>query len=139
MKITTEHLTELFREYNKLYFGWELPLPAFGLLTSYRTCGYFSCNKIVGRRRLQKARIDISCRFDWTESDLRDVMVHEMIHYYLAYKHIDNEITHGEAFRQMSTDLNTRFGLNIAERVDCSHMKAAPDASHFLFFLAKFI
>ena len=137
MEITIEHLTNLFCEYNQLYFNKELPMPQFGLLKSYRTCGYFSCNKIIGRRRLKKPRIDISCRFDWNENDLKNVMVHEMIHYYLAYKHIDNELTHGEAFKQMSEDFNKRFGLNITERVDCSRYNPSSNASRLMFQLYK--
>ena len=139
MEITIEHLINIFREYNQQYFFNELPLPKFGLLKSYYTCGYFSCKKIIGRRRLQNAKIEISCRFDWNEYDLRNVMVHEMIHYYLAYKHIDNELTHGEAFMQMSEDFNKRFSLNITKRVDCSHFLPSSNASRLSFFLAKLI
>lgn len=123
MEITETIIEQKFREYNLMYFDRELPLPQFGLLKSYRTCGYFSCNKIVGRRRLKKPRIELSCRFDWEENDFRNVLVHEMIHYYLAYKHIDNEITHGEAFLKMSEGFNRKYGLNITERVDCSRFK----------------
>lgn len=139
MEITTEYLTEIFREYNKLYFNGELPLPQFRLLKSYRTLGFFSCKKIIGRRRLKGTTIEISCRFDWDESVLRDVMVHEMIHYYLAFKHIDNQITHGEAFMQMSEDFNKRFGLNITVEVDNSKSKPSSSASRLAFLFAKYI
>ena len=139
MEITTEYLAEIFREYNKQYFDDELPLPRFALLKSYRTLGFFSCKKIIGRRQLKGARIDISCRFDWDEGTLRNVMVHEMIHYYLAFKHIDNEITHGEAFLQMSDDYNKRFGLNITVEVDNSKSKLASSASRLAFLFAKYI
>ena len=128
-------MEQKFREYNHLYFHGDLPLPQFGLLKSYRTCGYFSCDKIVGRRKLKKPRIEISCYFDWEENDLRNVMVHEMIHYYLAYKHID----HGEAFKKMSEDLNQQYGLNIAEKVDCWMFKPSAKASRLLFFMFRYL
>ena len=139
MEMTETLIRQKFRDYNALYFNGELPLPQFGLLKSYRTCGYFSCNKIIGRRRLKRPKIEISCRFDWEESSFQDVMVHEMIHYYLAYKHIDHELTHGEAFQTMSQDLNRRFGLHIAEKVDCSQFKPSSTASVFLFTLYTYL
>ena len=139
MEMTETLIEQKFREYNHLYFNGELPLPQFGLLKSYLTCGYFSCNKIIGRRKLKKPRIEISCYFDWEEDDLRNVMVHEMIHYYLAYKHIDTLITHGEAFQKMSEDVNRQYGLNIAEKVDCSMFKPSAKASRLLFFVFRYL
>ena len=132
MEITETFIGQKFREYNIIYFDRELPLPQFGLLKSYRTSGYFSCNKIVGKRRLKKTKIEISCRFDWEENDFRNVLVHEMIHYYLAYKHIDNEITHGEAFQKMSEDFNMKYGLNITVRIDNSQFKSLEEIALYL-------
>jgi hypothetical protein len=139
MEITEKILEQKFREYNLLYFQSDLPLPRFGLLKSYSICGYFSCAKITGRRRLKRQKIEMSCRFDWGENDFRDVLVHEMIHYYLAYKHIDNGLTHGEAFQKMSQDFNQNFGLHITEKVDCSQFKPSPNASRFMFYMFKYL
>lgn len=139
MEMTEILIEQKFREYNHLYFNGELPLPQFGLLRSYRTCGYFSCNKIIGRRKLKRPRIEISCYFDLEEDDLRNIMVHEMIHYYLAYKHIDIHITHGEAFLKMSEDFNRQYRLNITEKVDCSMFKPSAKASRLLFYMFRYL
>ena len=81
----------------------------------------------------------MSCYFDWKDDDLRNVMVHEMIHYYLAHKHIDIHITHGGAFQKMSKDFNQQYGLNIAEKVDCSMFKPSAKASRLLFFMFRYL
>lgn len=137
MEITIGILVRKFREYNQLYFNNELPQPRFGLLKSYRTCGYFSCKKIIGKRRLQGQRLDISVYYDWDENELKSVIVHEMIHYYLAYKHIDNEVTHGEAFHEMAKHYNEKYGLKVSSEVDCSSFKKSKNAPILSWFLVN--
>ena len=109
MEITVDIVREKFKEYNKKFFNNELIMPEIRLLKSYLTCGYFSCKKIIGKRRLRGQRLEISCYYDWNENDLKNVIIHEMIHYYLAYKHIDNELSHGDAFIKMSKEFNEKF------------------------------
>lgn len=137
MEITTKDIEERFRRYNKDYFAGELPTPRFGLIESYTTCGYFSCSRIVGRRRLRGQLIEISSYYDWEEDELRDVIVHEMIHYYLAYKHIDNTISHGDAFREMADEFNSTYGLNIREKVDCTKFRKTKNAPKIKWFLTQ--
>ena len=135
MEITIEMIWQKFREYNRLYFNRELPMPLVQLLKSYRICGQFSCSKIIGRRRLRGQLIKISCYYNWQEDALRDVLVHEMIHYYLAYKHIDNDITHSEDFQKMAEELNSKYGLNVTEKVDGTGFKRAPSAPKLSYYL----
>ena len=141
MIVTEEIIADKFAEYNKLYYDYELPTPDFGLLNSYRMCGQFSCNKIIGKRYLRKPKIEVSVYYDWKEEDLRNIIVHEMIHYYLAYKHIDNYITHGEAFCTMAQEFNDKYGLNITVRIDTLNFKRNPQAPiiscFFHIFLVK--
>ena len=81
MEITVDIVREKFKEYNKKFFNNELIMPEIRLLKSYLTCGYFSCKKIIGKRRLRGQRLEISCYYDWNENDLKNVIIHEMIHY----------------------------------------------------------
>ena len=136
MEITIEMIWQKFREYNCLYFNRELPMPLVQLLKSYRLCGQFSCRKIIGRRRVRGQLLEISCYYDWEEDALRDVIVHEMIHYYLAYKHIDNYLTHGEEFLKMAEELNSKYGLNVTVKIDTSKFKRAPSAPKLSYYLA---
>ncbi len=136
MEITTEIIVEKFRAYNRLYFNRELPMPQIRLLKSYRTCGYFSCKKIIGRRMLRGQRLEISCYYDWQEDALRDVIVHEMIHYYLAVKHIDNDLTHGEEFLKMAKEMNSRHGMNVSVKIDTTGFKRASSAPKLGYYLS---
>lgn len=135
MELTIQYLTEKFREYNKLYFDTHLPTPNFKLMKSYRTAGLFSCDKIIGKRRLKHQCIEISCYYDWTEEKLRDILVHEMVHYYLAYKHIDNELSHGEEFIKMCEDMNKKYGLNLSVIIDMTNVKRNKKAPRLSWFL----
>ena len=138
MIITEEIIADKFEEYNKTYFNYELPTPRFGLLKSYRTCGYFSCKKEKGKRRVKQQQIDISVYYDWDEKDLRDIIVHEMVHYYLRYNHIDDNVSHGEAFHAMAKEMNEKYGLNITERVNTLNFKRAPNAPKISWFFAHY-
>lgn len=137
MEVTEQIIEQKFREYNEEYFNSELPLPRFGLLKSYTTCGYFSCNKIVGRRRLRGQRLDISVYYDWEEEALKNVIIHEMIHYFLAHKHIDNGLTHGDAFKEMSCKFNREHSLNISEKVDCRGFRKTKNAPRISWFFTQ--
>lgn len=135
MELTIPLLKNKFKTYNKLYFNNELPTPKFKLIKSYRTLGYFSCKKIIGKRKLKGQMLEMSSYYDWNENDLRDVLIHEMIHYYLGYKHIDNNLTHGKDFLNMANDFNQKYQMNISERIDISKfhkLKNAPKISWFL-------
>ncbi len=48
-----------------------------------------------------------------TERQACNVLLHEMIHYYIAYHGLKSERPHGVAFRSMANALNTKYGWNI--------------------------
>ena len=137
MEITEQIVENKFREFNKQYFNDELPLPKFGLLKSYTTCGYFSCKKIIGKRKLRGQKLEISVYYDWEEDALKNVIIHEMIHYYLAHKHIDNELTHGDAFKSMAEEFNQKYGLNISKKINCNGFKKTKNAPRIKWFLTQ--
>ena len=136
MEITTEIITPKFKEYDRLYFNRELPMPRIQLLKSFRILGYFSCNKIIDRRRPKGLCLEISCYYDWLEDALRDAIVHEMIHNYLAYKNIDNNLTHGEEFQKMAQEMNDKYGLNVTVKVDTTNFKRTPSAPKLGYYLS---
>ena len=61
--------------------------------------------------------------YDYTEKQFRDVMVHEMIHYYLYYTGEDVKVKHSKAFKRKANEMNRAYGLNISQYVDISSMK----------------
>lgn len=114
MEITVEILEEKFDEYNELYFGGRLWWPdEFRLHKSFRCFGWFSCNKHSPGSRLRNVKISISMYYDWTEEHLRNVLVHEMLHYKIeSSRNIDKD-PHGPRFLKEAAEMNEKYGLNI--------------------------
>jgi len=119
----------LFNEYNKKCFRGELPRPMLNLVHDKKTLGRFTCDFYDDE--MENPQIDISDSYEYTEDRLRDVLVHEMIHYYLAYTQQDVYLTHGKKFKVMANYINTNFGMNITETVDVSDMNRVKHGNWF--------
>ena len=125
-------MPHMFWECNRLYFDHQLRTPKFGLMHSYRTLGKFAL------------AILMSDYFDFDEETFRNIMVHEMIHYYLylndpsecsAFSHFlrlfgFKSSDHGPEFMAMAQKLNEQYGLNITVTYDASSIPLAPNAPH---------
>lgn len=83
MRICESQIRCLFRQYNEDYFGSLLPMPFFKIRHSVNTLGYFSYmpDEVFGTTET----LEISDFYEYTPNQLRDIIVHEMIHYYLYY------------------------------------------------------
>ncbi len=140
MEITVDILEEKFEEYDKLYFRGRLLWPhEFYLLKSFRVYGRFSCRKHRPGSRLRNVRIGISMYYDWTEEQLRDVLVHEMLHYKLERSKNTEKKEHGPLFLKAAAELNEKYGLNITGKGIIPGLKvssAAPKRSLARFFWA---
>ena len=125
---------------NMEYFEGKLLFPQFELLHSYRTCGYFQYTKGGWfDKTLYDPTISITDYFDFTEKQFRDIMVHEMIHYYLAYFGIDRRCSHGKKFKEMAERLNKTYHLNITKRLDISQYKRRKGTPLLSYWLAQII
>ena len=116
----------LFREYNEAYFCNVLLMPYVKIRHSVRTLGYFSYwpDALSGTTET----IEISDFYDYTPNQLRDIVVHEMIHYYLCYTGEDVRVTHGKAFKRMASQLNRVYGLHVTPTIDLTKMKPRRNA-----------
>ena len=137
-------MPQMFWECNRLYFDQQLQTPKFGLLHTYRNLGKFEyCwgeKKMPVKKRYMA--ILMSDYFDFDEETFRNIMVHEMIHYYLylnnphessAFRHflrlfsfMDN--SHGPEFMAMAQKFNEQYGLNITVTYDASSIPLSPNA-----------
>ena len=129
MEITTDIIEEKFEEYNKLYFGSRLLWPdEFYLLESFRVYGQFSCSHHSPGSRLRNVKIGISMYYDWTEEQLRDVLVHEMLHYKLERSKNAEKKMHGPRFLKAAAEMNEKYGLNIQVHPTLRGLKVSPNA-----------
>ncbi len=117
-----------FTKYNNEYFGGVLPYPEFVIGHGYFTMGHFTC-LLDEYDEPYNQKIEISDRFDYTESQLRDIIVHEMIHYYLVWTKEDLHANHGKAFKRKAKELNEKYGLNITPRINTENYKVKPSFS----------
>ena len=120
MKITTDVLAEYFQQFNRDYFGDGLPLPRLVLSHSRTRLGSFSCkSKMTWRgRKLTDLTIRISTYYNMTEWQMQNVLLHEMIHYSIAYTGLKDTSAHGVVFRGMMDNLNRKYGWEITVMQD---------------------
>ena len=132
------NLAEAFDRYNMTYFEGKLPIPMFNLLHSFRTCGYFQYTKGGWfDKTLYDPTISITDYYDFTEKQFKDIMCHEMIHYYLAYFGIDRRCRHGKKFKEMAERLNKIYGLHIEKVLDISKYKRRKGTPALSYWFAK--
>ena len=104
---TTPNIAKMFVELNAEYFNSEIPsIPVIWNSRMTTTAGYcrykreFCGNKIP-------TRIDLSLKLfksnDFPEDEIRETLIHEMVHAYLLHKH--NESGHGWRFQAMMTEI----------------------------------
>jgi len=125
----------MFRQYNDDYFDGMLPMPEIEIIHSFKYFGYFYSD--IYNNTTVNPVIQISDSWDYEEYQLRNIMVHEMIHYYLAYVGRDTVGSHGNEFCRMSTELNRRYGLNITERINTDEYSRREGTSTFMYLLSK--
>ena len=116
MTATLPFVSDCFERFNKLCFDGALPPIPISLGRSKSTLGQIRYRKVPRAFRqpaLTDFRMIISTRFDLPEEELEDVIIHEMIHYYIGWKNLRDTSTHGKVFREMMEGINSRFGRHI--------------------------
>lgn len=109
-------MREQFERFNRDYFGGGLPLPRLELSRARTRLGTFSCKH---RRRLLRTElydftIRLSTYYPQTEREYQNTLLHEMIHYSIAYTRLKDTSPHGIVFRGMMDNLNRRYGWEIS-------------------------
>ena len=75
--------------------------------------------------------------YDFTPKQFEDILVHEMIHYYLAYFGLDKRCRHGREFKKMANRLNQTYGLNVTKLLDLSKYKRRKGTPMISYWLAQ--
>ena len=118
MQITLNFITSRFEEYNHLMFGGVLPpLPIKlgrartrlgSLCYSYKR-GWLG----LGKKEIYNLHMRFSTYYDLSQEMWEDIIIHEMIHYYLITTKQQDRTPHGPNFRRMMREINQKFGRNI--------------------------
>lgn len=116
MDFTKEDLKAKFKAFNKMYFNSELRMPSgFTIQKMNLAAGIISISKKA------HVTITISKCFDYNEETLNEVLIHEMIHYYLFVKGSKNAFKHKKEFVEQCDRLLRDFGLHI--HTNAKHIK----------------
>ena len=138
MVVDLNIISLFFYQCNYMYFGNELPVPKFGILHSYVTCGYFSYRKIGWfNKNIYSPTILITDYYDFTMDQMEELMCHEMIHYYLAYTGKDRNCRHGKEFKKMAKMFKINYKKNITVHVDISLYKRRKGTPFLSYWFVK--
>ena len=128
---TVDYIREHFELFNRMMFGGALPVPPIHLTNARTYMGMLTYKRRVGlfgKKHYSDFALRISRRFDYIEQELQDTLIHEMIHYYIAYRGLRDSSAHGELFRQMMNDINARYG----RRITVSHRSSREERMQLL-------
>lgn len=108
MTITADKLRNLYIKYNEKYFDGLLLMPKISTYTGVNSMGTFSVKTWKSRKQEE---ISIARNYKLTEEELRDLLLHEMIHQYVYEKY--GKMNHGRHFKKKMNKLNQTYGLDI--------------------------
>lgn len=115
MTLDIQTLHKWFDHFNHLCFNGELPEPRLMLSKSRTQLGSMTYRRqsrcVISS--VSTYTIRVSTYYDCPEEQLQDVLLHEMIHYYISLNHLRDTSSHGILFCQMMNDINQKFHRHI--------------------------
>lgn len=123
--LTTDWMKENFKQFNRDYFDSSLPIPRLSISHSRTQLGCMACKRRGrwGKMTAYDYSIHLSDYYKMDEKEYQNVLLHEMIHYYLAFKGIKDTSPHGGKFREMMTFFNGKHHWNIRVSTRASHLE----------------
>ena len=114
-ELTTDYLQQAFEHYNALIFEGKLPVPKLKWSRAKTRLGQMACKRKIswGRTKFYDYTISVSNYYKLTTEEIDDVLIHEMIHYSIAYTGLKDTSAHGIVFRGMMDKINRTFGRHI--------------------------
>ena len=119
MQINTEWIAVNFDRFNKDYFGGRLTPPKFSVNNARTRLGSmaFKWKRSLFKRETYDYVIRLSNYYDIPEVEFQNVLLHEMIHYYIAVNHFKDDSVHGTMFRSIAQRINKQ-GWHVVVRTD---------------------
>lgn len=117
MQIDLLWLHRQFDRFNSQYFAGKLPTPRLSTGHSRTQLGSMTCKRKSNTGEYYDFTIRLSNYYDQSEHSFQSVLLHEMIHYYIAHKGIKDSSPHGVVFRKMMNLLNRDgWGINVSAK-----------------------
>ena len=117
MTPTIEYLEERFDTFNRMCFDGALPRIPIKLSRARTFVGRLIYRPVRDWRGRVVRREDfvlrISTYFDLPEAEIEDTLIHEMIHYWIAWKGIKDTSSHGKEFRRIMKEINALHGRHL--------------------------
>ncbi|MBR3454674.1 MAG: SprT-like domain-containing protein [Bacteroidaceae bacterium] len=116
MKFSHPYAIRKFNHFNQLCFDGKLPPLTIEMCDSKSylgQCTYKIRKKADGTQEKYNFRIRLSLRADLPEDELDDILIHEMIHYYINVNNFKDTAPHGILFRQKMELINNIYGRHI--------------------------
>lgn len=116
MKFNHPFAVRTFNHFNKLCFGGKLPPVPIEMSNARRSLGQCVYRIVAlpgGKKQKTDFRIRLSQVVDLPQQELEDIVIHEMIHYYIDVNQYTDTSAHGVLFKDLMNRINTTFGRNI--------------------------
>jgi len=116
VRITLNYLAQQFKHFNRLCFDGKLVMPELQISHAHTTAGQvrYKVKRLPdGTKKKYDIKLCISDAYDYAEEQLQDIIIHEMIHYYIDANGLTDTSPHGEIFCTMMDDINARHGRHI--------------------------
>ena len=116
MTVDLTYIENKFAAYNALIFGGQLPVPRFRLCrvkTYLGKCAYQRRKPFFGKEEFYNFELRFNCRMDLPAEEWDDIIIHEMIHYYIGFNHLRDRSAHGPVFCKLMKGINAKYGRHI--------------------------
>lgn len=116
MIATLPFIVHTFEAFNRLMFEGKLRQPDLQLsraISFIGVCSFKRRRRPDGSFEHYDFVIRISQSFDLPTAELEDIILHEMIHYFIVTNQIDDTSAHGTIFRQLMEHINRKFDRHI--------------------------
>lgn len=116
MKPTLAFVTQHFEQYNAQIFKGllpRIPIRMSNVKTYLGNLRYKRHRTWLGTTKISDVVMRINTRYDLSEEEIQDVIIHEMIHLYILVSHQRDTAQHGPLFRQLMRDINRQHHRHI--------------------------
>lgn len=126
MKITVYIAEKRFAHFNRLIFKGKLKPVPIQLSHGRRQVGacYFKTERTLAGIKQTDFNLRFSTVYDLKPREWDDIIIHEMIHYYIGVNGYHDTAPHGKLFKQLMNEINEKFGRNVTISAKTSSGKA---------------